>query len=220
MALPFIRYTARSLGWSDVRLAISFSPRRAGLTSRVECTQLHGCCFQFAIPPATQIDSLFNAWGRRRTHPHNRDGRGWAFLKSSGDIESSPRSNHGMGASRRPPGRPGLFWFCKQNSMASELVLHSGEKKSWHKHRALKSPSANTPAALVRSSLVSHAPPIYAAKHVYAALCSSKPPRGPVAPTFRPCFQFRSFKSASGSGGLPPPFSLESHSPPLRLRSH
>lgn len=76
MALPFIRYTPRRPGWSEVRLAFRFSPSRAGLTSRIECTQHRGCCFQFAVPPATQIDSLFNARGRRRMHPHNRDGRG------------------------------------------------------------------------------------------------------------------------------------------------
>lgn len=51
MALPFIRYTRRRPGWSEVRPAFSFSPRRAGLTSRIECTQLRGCCFQFAVPP-------------------------------------------------------------------------------------------------------------------------------------------------------------------------
>lgn len=87
MALPFIPNTPRRLGWSEVWLAFSFSPRRAepsraGLTSRIECTQLRGCCFQFTVPPATQIDSLFNAWGRRRTHPHNRDGL--SFPKVSG----------------------------------------------------------------------------------------------------------------------------------------
>lgn len=130
--VPFICCTPRGPGWSEGLLAICFLLRWTRLTARIEYTQRHVCCFQFTVPLATQIDSLFNGRGRGHTCTHVSAQQGWAFQKSPGDIESSPRFNHGMGALVRPPGRPGLFWFCKQNGTASELALHSG--KSWHKH--------------------------------------------------------------------------------------
>lgn len=62
-----------------------------------------------------------------------------------------------MGASFWPPRRPGLFWFCKQNSAVSELVLHSG--KSWHKHHPNTEISPGKHSRCISVFfLVSHAP--------------------------------------------------------------
>lgn len=159
MAVLFICYTPKGLGWSEMRRAICAFLHRAALTACIEYTLRHLCCFQFNVLLATQIDSLFNGWGRGHTYTYVPTQQGWAFLKSPCDIESCPRFNHGMGASVRPPGRPGLFWFCKQNGTVSELALHSG--KSWHKH-----PHPDTEISLGKHSgcisvffLVSHAPP-------------------------------------------------------------
>lgn len=125
--------------------------RRHGDRDDLKCDQrsvflLHGPDWPLGSSTHSSMNVVFNSPSLRQlklihflmagvaaTRTHNvPTQQGWAFLKSPGDIESSPRFNHGMGASVRPPRRPGLFWFCKQNGTVCELALHS--VKSWHKH--------------------------------------------------------------------------------------